>query len=86
VGGGQQPAEVPVALRALDEQRHVMPALERHLRSGDRAHAERLRRVRELERAVDTVVVGERERLVPELGSLCGDVLGVRGAVEERIG
>jgi hypothetical protein len=42
--------------------------------------------VGELERAVDAVVVGERERLVAELGGPRGDLLGQRGAVEERIG
>jgi len=42
--------------------------------------------VRELQRAVDAVVVGERERLVTELGGPCGKLLGQRGAVEERIG
>ena len=59
---GQQPAEVGVAARALDEQRHVRAARERHLRAGDRPDAEGLGRVRELERAVQAVVVGERER------------------------
>ena len=61
-------------------------ALERHLRAGDRPHAEGLRRVRELERAVDAVVVGERERLVAELGSPDHELLGLRRPVEERIG
>ena len=60
-------------------------AVESDLRAGDRADAERLRRVRELERAVDAVVVGERERLVAELGGPRGELLGLRGAVEERI-
>ena len=41
---------------------------ERHLGTRDRTHSERLRRVRELERAVDPVVISERERLVAELG------------------
>ena len=53
---------------AFDKQRHVAASLQRHLRAGDRPHPERLRRVRELERPVDPVVVGERQRLVPELG------------------
>jgi hypothetical protein len=65
---GQQPAEVRVAARVLHEQGDVRAPFERHLGPGDRAHAERLRRVRELERAVDPVVVGERERLVAKLG------------------
>jgi hypothetical protein len=42
--------------------------------------------VRELQRAVDAVVVGQRERLVAELGGARGELLGQRGAVEERIG
>jgi hypothetical protein len=52
----------------------------------DRPHAEVLRRVRELERAVDAVVVGERERLVPQLRRAQRELLRVGGAVEERIG
>jgi hypothetical protein len=41
--------------------------------------------VRELQRSVDAVVVGERERLVAELGGARGELLGQRRAVEERI-
>jgi hypothetical protein len=41
--------------------------------------------VRELERAIDAVVVGERERLVAELRRARRQLLGQRGAVEERI-
>jgi hypothetical protein len=63
----------------------VRAAFEIELRAGDRAQAECLRRVGELERAVDAVVVGERQRLVAELGSARGQFLGLRGAVEERI-
>jgi hypothetical protein len=37
--------------------------------------------VRELQRAVDTVVVGERERLVAELGGARGELLRQRCAV-----
>jgi len=62
------------------------PACERDFGARDRLDAERLRRVRELERAVDAVVVGERERFVAELGRPGGELLGLRGAVEERIG
>ena len=84
-GGGEQPAEVRVALRRLDEQRDVRAAGERDLGAGDRPHAERLGRVRELERAVDAVVVGERERLVAELGGGRDELLGLRGPVQERV-
>src|SRR5204862_3388920 len=41
--------------------------------------------VRELERAVDAVVVGERERVVAELGGARGELLRQRRAVEERV-
>jgi hypothetical protein len=41
--------------------------------------------VRELERAVDPVVVGEGERLVPELGSAHHQLLRQRGPVEKGI-
>ena len=81
----QQPAEVRVAARALHEERHVRLVRERDLRPGDRPHAEVLRRVRELERAVDAVVVGERERLVAELGRAGRELLRLRRAVEERV-
>ena len=50
------------------------------------ADAEVLRGVRELERPVDAVVVGERERVVAELGRARRELLRQRGAVEERVG
>ena len=68
VGIGEDAAEVRVAVLRLAEQRHVCPAFEAHLGAGDRADAEVLCRVCELERAVHAVVVGERERVVAELG------------------
>ena len=58
---------------------------ERHLRAGDRPHAEVLRRMRELERAVHTVVVCERERGIAELGGADGELLRQRGTVEKRV-
>ena len=48
--------------------------------------AERLRRMRELERAVDPVVIGQRQRLVAELRCLGRELLRERGSVQERIG
>ena len=59
---GEDAAQVRVATARLDEQGDVMPVLQRHLGAGDRPDAKRLRGVGELERAVDAVVVGERER------------------------
>ena len=82
---GEQAAEIRVPAPRLDEQRDVRAAVERDLRAGDRPHAERLRRVRELERAVDAVVVGERERLVSELRRARRELLRLRRAVEERV-
>ena len=86
VRGGEEPAEVGIAARRLDEERDVRAVGERHLGAGDGAQAERLRRVGELERAVDAVVVGERERLVAELDRPRRQLLRLRGAVEERVG
>ena len=41
-------------------------------------------RLGEAHHAVQAVVVGERERLEPQAGRFLGQLLGVRGAVEER--
>src|SRR5260370_17137378 len=82
--GCEQAAEVGVPLRALDEQRQVGAAVECDFRAGDRMYAEVLRRVCELERAVDAVVIGERERRITELGCPSCELFRLRGAVEER--
>jgi hypothetical protein len=82
---GEDPAEVRVAALRLAQEREVHVAGERHLGAGDRADAEVLRRVGELERAVDAVVIRECERLVAELGGLRGELLRQRRAVEERV-
>ena len=58
---------------------------ERHLGAGDRSDAERLRGLGELERAVDPVVISERERLVAELGRAQDELFRARRAVEEGI-
>ena len=85
VRGGEDPAEIRVALGALDEEGDMRPVLERHFRAGDRPQPYCLRGVGELERAVDAVVVGERERLVAELCRLRGQLLGMRRTVQERV-
>ena len=82
---GQQPAEVRVAARRLDEQRHMRRVGERDFRAGDRTDAERLCRVGELERAVEAVVVGERQRLVAELRRANGQFFGQRCPVQKGI-
>ena len=83
---GEQPAEVRVALGGLDEQGDVAPPSSVTSAPVIGRRPKRLGRVGELERAVDAVVVGERERLVAELGRPRGELLGLRSAVEERIG
>ena len=85
MGGGEDPAEVRVPPPALAEERHVARALDRHLGAGDRPDPGVLGGMRELERAVDAVVVGESERRVAELRRSRGELLGMRGAVEERV-
>jgi quercetin dioxygenase-like cupin family protein len=85
MGSREQAAEVRVPTPRLDEQRHMRAAVQRDLGPGDRSHAERLGRVRELERAVNAVVVGERERLVPELRRPHCELLRLRRPVEERV-
>ena len=77
VRGGEEAAEVRVALRRLDEDGHVRTAVQGDLGAGDRADADELRRVGELERAVDAVVIGERERLVAELRRPQRQLLGM---------
>jgi hypothetical protein len=81
----QEPAEVRVAARRLDEERDVPAASERHLGAGDRANAERLRCVGELERAAQPVVIGQGECLVAELCRCDGELLRPRRSVEERV-
>jgi hypothetical protein len=82
---GEQAAEVGVPPWRLDEQRDMGPSFQADLGAGDRPDAERLRRVRELERPADAVVVGERQGVVAEIGGTGGELLGLRSTVEERV-
>jgi hypothetical protein len=82
---GEQAAEVGVPLWRLDEQRDVGSCFQADLGAGDRPDAERLRRVCELERPADAVVVGERQGVVAEVGGTGGELLGLRSTVEERV-
>ena len=77
-GAGKAGTSAPVRLRRAY-------AGEGDLGTRDRPDAECLGRMGELERAADGVVVGERERLVAEVGGARGELVGQRGAVEERI-
>ena len=86
VGAGDDPAEVAPAHRVLDQQRHVPPVRQVHLGAVDRSQPERLGRHRELHRARDPVVVGDRHRLVPGRGGGRRELRGRRGAVQEGEG
>ena len=84
--GGEDPAEVRVPPAASRQSKVTCDAaFERDLGAGDRADAELLRRVRELERAVDAVVVGQRERRIAERGRPGGQLLRMGRPVEERV-
>src|SRR5438309_1326732 len=80
---GNQPAEVRVPFRRLREQRHVGTVEQGQLRAGDRLETELFRFLRERHRAVQPVVVGERECGVAELRRGERKLLGERGAVEK---
>src|SRR5262245_26196736 len=89
VSRGEDAAEVRVAPAVLAQERDVCvarlgPGADRHLRTGDRPQTQRLRRMGELEGAVDAVVVGQRERLVAELHRPGGELLRQRRPVQER--
>ena len=86
VRAGEQVAEVAPAALVLDQQRQVPAVLEIHLRPVDRPQPERRGGLHELHRARDAVVVGERHRLVAELGRGGGQLVGERGAVQEGEG
>ncbi len=64
----------------------MMAVVERQLGAGDRTDAERLRRLRELHRAVEAVVVGQRKRRVPLLSGGRGQLDRMRRSIEERVG
>jgi hypothetical protein len=78
--------EVAPALLCVDQQREMAAVVEIHLRSVDRLQPEPLGGLRELHRAAQPVVVGQRERAVPEPRSRAGQLVGKRGAVEEGEG
>ena len=89
VRGGEQLREVAVARARLHEQRDVegpVLVLDGQLAAGDGPHAQRPGRVRELERAAEVVVIGQRERAVALLVRLRGQLLRPRRAVEEGVG
>ena len=79
-------AEAAPALLGLHQQREVAAVVEVDLRPVDRLHPEPLGGLRELHRAAQPVVVGQREGAVARLGRSARQLLGQRGAVEEGEG
>ena len=80
----EDPAQAGPAPGVPDQQRQMAAIVEIHLRTVDRPQPQRSSGDRELHRAGDRVVVGERERLVPVPGCRGGDLVGQRCAIEER--
>ncbi len=86
VGLRQQATEIRVALRSLRKQHDMTAITECDFGAGDRLHAERLRGVRECERAVDAVAVGEGDGGVSEPMRFSEELVGWGGSIEKRIG
>ena len=82
----QDPAEAGPATGILDQQRQMPAVGEVDLGAVDRAQPERPRGDRELHRARDRVVVGQGNRFVAQLERGGDDLVGQRGAVQEREG
>ena len=82
----EQLAEVRPPGGIADEEGDVTPVGQRHLRAVDRAQAGRPRRLRELHRAGDRVMVGQCERGVPAAHRGRHELLGLGRPVEEREG
>src|SRR5205085_10545503 len=78
VRASQYPAEVRPAPGVLNQKRQMTPVLEINLRAVDRAQAERLDTDRELHRAGDRVVVGQREPVIAERECARDELIGER--------
>src|SRR5207247_2393326 len=81
--GGEEPAEVPVAGAALDQEPEQPRACDRHLRADERAQARAARGLEEAWRAVDAAPIRERQHVVAERGGALDQILRQRGAGEE---
>ena len=86
-----QPTKVAIAVGVLDEQRDVEcrslgAPRRRHLRPRDRPHAGGFRGLRHLHRSPETVVVGQRDRPLPQLRRAQRELLGKRRSVAEGVG
>ena len=94
---GDQPAQIPPSILALDQKREMKTRRQRSRRRAcrridgqlgpdDGADAERLARLRELHRSPDPVVVGQSKRLVAVLCRPRRKLLRRRRPVEEGVG
>lgn len=79
----QQAAEVRVPLRRFRQQNQLRAVRECDCGAGDRLDAEGLRRMRECERAIDPVAIGERDGGIPQPVRRGEDLVGRRGSVQE---
>ncbi len=83
MGVRQETAEIGVALLRLAEEGKMMAIGESYLRAGDRPEAPGAGALRELHRAVQAVVVRERQRVVSQLQGAEDELIDVRSAFEE---
>jgi len=84
VRAGEDPAEARPAGGVLDQQGQVMIVVEIDLRPMDRAEAQRTGGDRELHRARDRVVIGQRKCAVAQLDSGRHQFIWKRGSIQER--
>jgi hypothetical protein len=80
---GEQPAQVLVAGRVLDQQQQGRGVRQRHLGADQRANPGPPGRPEEAGRAVDAVAIGQRQRVHPGGGRRVDQILGQRRAVEK---
>ena len=84
--GGDQPAQVGVALAGLAQEGEVAAVVERDLGAGDRPHPERLERLGHLHGPVEPVVIGQGQGRVALLGRRTRELHRVRRPIEEGEG
>ncbi len=93
VGQREDPADVAPASPVAHQQREMAPAGtaaggcgEIDLRAVDRPDPVVRRHLGQLHRARDRVVIGQRQRRVPELARAMSQLIGQRHAIQERVG
>ena len=84
MGRGGEPADVGVALPVARQQGEVAAPGQAGFHAHDGVQAVLVRRVGEPHRAVDPVVIRDRQRLQPKLGGAHRHFLGMRRTIEKR--